>query len=76
LHIRFAQPPPVGALDGDGVSETGRLGDRVTFEIRANLNRLLTQAVPFDVLELENEQVTLEEVFMTYYGQEGSEGHD
>ena len=76
LHIRFAQPPPVGALDGDGISETGRLGDRVTFEIRANLNRLLTQAVPFDVLELENEQVTLEEVFMTYYGQEGSEGHD
>ena len=76
LHIRFAEPPPVGALDGDGISETGRLGDRVTFEIRANLNRLLTQAVPFDVLELENEQVTLEEIFMTYYGQEGSEGHD
>ena len=76
LHIRFAQPPPAGALDGDGISETGRLGDRVTFEIRANLNRLLAQAVAFDVLELENEQVTLEEVFMTYYGQEGSEGHD
>lgn len=76
LHIRFAQLPPAGALDGDGISETGRLGDRVTFEIRANLNRLLAQAVAYDVLELENEQVTLEEVFMTYYGQEGSEGHD
>jgi len=72
LHIRFAQMPPAGALNGDGVAELGRLGDRVTFEVRANLNRLLAQAVAYDVLELENDQVTLEEIFMTYYSRNGA----
>ena len=76
LHIRFAQMPPAGALDGDGVTELSRTGDRITFEVRANLNRLLTQAVAYDVLDLENDQVTLEEIFMTYYSRNGGAGHD
>ncbi|MBX7253679.1 MAG: ABC transporter ATP-binding protein [Candidatus Promineofilum sp.] len=76
LHIRFAQMPPAGALDGDGVTELDRVGDSVTFEVRANLNRLLAQAVAYDVLELDNEQVTLEEIFMTYYSRNGGARHD
>ncbi len=76
LHLRFAQLPPAGALDGDGVTELGRVGDRITFEVRANLNRLLAQAVAYDVLELENDQVTLEEIFMTYYSRNGGARHD
>ncbi len=76
LHIRFAQMPPAGALDGDGVTELGRVGDSVTFEVRANLNRLLAQAVAYDVLELDNDQVTLEDIFMTYYSRNGGARHD
>ena len=76
LHLRFAQMPPAGALDGDGVTELDRVGDSVTFEVRANLNRLLAQAVAYDVLELDNEQVTLEEIFMTYYSRNGGARHD
>jgi len=71
LHIRFAQMPPAGALDGDGITELGRVGDRIAFEVRANLNRLLAQAVAYDVLELDNDQATLEEIFMTYYSRNG-----
>ncbi len=76
LHIRLAQMPPSGALDGDGVSEIGRTADTITFEVRANLNRLLAQAVAYDVLELDNEQVTLEDIFMTYYSRNGGTRHD
>ncbi len=76
LHIRFAQMPPAGALDGDGVTELGRVGDSITFEVRDNLNRLLAQAVAYDVLELDNDQVTLEDIFMTYYSRNGGARHD
>jgi len=76
LHIRFVQMPPAGALDSDGVTELGRTGDSVIFEVRANLNRLLAQAVAYDVLELESEQLTLEEIFMTYYSRNGGARHD
>ena len=50
--------------------------DRLSLEVRENLNEFLAQAVAFGVLEIENEQVSLEEVFMAYYGQNEGSDHD
>lgn len=76
LQVRFERLPPPGALDQPGVVEIGRAGDRVALEVRANLNDFLAQAVAFGVLEIENEQVSLEEIFMAYYGRSGGGYHD
>jgi ABC-2 type transport system ATP-binding protein len=76
LRVRFERVPPPGTLQLPGVTEVSRAGDRLSLEVRENLNEFLAQAVAFGVLEIENEQVSLEEVFMAYYGQNGGREHD
>lgn len=76
LRVRFERVPPPGALDRPGVAELSRTDDRITLEVRQNLNEFLAQAVTYGVLEIENEQVSLEDIFMAYYGRNGSSHHD
>lgn len=76
LRVRFEHLPPPGALDLPGVTEVGRVGDVVSLEVRDDLNQFLTQAVAYGVLEIENEHVSLEDIFMAYYGRNGSNPHD
>ncbi|MBP6015135.1 MAG: ABC transporter ATP-binding protein [Candidatus Promineofilum sp.] len=76
LNVRFERLPPPGALDLPGVTEVNRAGDQLSLEIRENLNQFLAQAVAFGVMEIENEQVSLEEVFMAYYDKNGEGIHD
>lgn len=76
LHVRFERLPPPGALELPGVTEVNRVGDQLLLEIRENLNQFLSQAVEFGVLEIENEQVSLEEVFMAYYDKNGENIYD
>jgi hypothetical protein len=40
----------------------------VLLEVRDNLNAVLATAVSYHVTDLETEPVTLEEVFLAYYG--------
>jgi ABC-2 type transport system ATP-binding protein len=76
LTLRFEQPPPEGYFDREGVREIGRHDQSVTIEVREGLNQCLSQAVGFGVLELETHQVSLEEIFMEYYGNEGGRRND
>jgi len=68
MTMRFDRMPPPGAFERDGVRELGRTDQSVMVEIRDDLNRVLSDAVPFGVREIETHQVNLEEVFMEYYG--------
>ncbi len=68
VTIRFVHVPPEGAFDWDGAREVARRDQSVTIEIREDLNRVLSEAVRYGVVELETHQVSLEEVFMEYYG--------
>jgi ABC-2 type transport system ATP-binding protein len=76
LTMRFERMPPVGVFDRDGVREVSRSDQVVTIEIREDLSRLLSEAVQYGVLELETHQVSLEDVFMEYYGKGGGNDRD
>ncbi|MCB8944876.1 MAG: ABC transporter ATP-binding protein [Ardenticatenaceae bacterium] len=68
LRLHFAQMPPENAFALDGVTETAREEGMVLLEVRDNLNKVLETAVSYHVTDLETEPVTLEEVFLAYYG--------
>lgn len=68
LRLTFANPPAAGTFALEGVTETTRDDDSLVLEVRDNLNAVLRTAVSFDVRDIETIPVTLEEVFLAYYG--------
>jgi ABC-2 type transport system ATP-binding protein len=73
LRLHFAQMPPAEAFVLEGVTESARDEGMVLLEVRENLNAVLQTAVAYHVTNLETEPVTLEEVFLAYYGDKDSE---
>jgi ABC-2 type transport system ATP-binding protein len=76
LTMRFERVPPTGTFERDGAREVARHEQSVTLEIPEGLNRVLADAVHYGVVEIETHQVSLEEVFMEYYGKGGGDGRD
>lgn len=68
LRLSFGTLPPADAFALEGVTETARDEQSVTLEIRENLNGVLSTAVTYNVLDIDTIPVTLEEIFLTYYG--------
>jgi ABC-2 type transport system ATP-binding protein len=77
LRMRLEEPAPSGALSMPGVELIGEQGNDLTFEVRENLNQLLLKAAAYTITDLETLPVTLEEVFLAYYGANNRGGsHD
>lgn len=76
LTLRFDRLPPDGSFAQLGAREISRHDQVVTLEIRENLNQVLVEAARYGVLDLETHQVSLEEVFMEYYGKGGGPNRD
>lgn len=74
MTMRFERMPPEGMFDGDGSSEISRTDRLVTIEIREGLNQVLSESVGYGVLDVETHQVSLEDIFMQYYGKSGGDG--
>lgn len=68
LRLSFAQAPPREAFALEGVTETARDEHTVLLEVRQNLAAVLQTAVDHQVLDMEMPPVTLEEIFLAYYG--------
>lgn len=68
LHLTFATMPPTNAFALDGVAELSRDGQNVVLEIRDNLNAVLATAVTYGITDMNMQPITLEEVFLAYYG--------
>lgn len=68
LRLSFATLPPADAFAQDGVVEMARDEQSVILEIRENLNGVLSTAVTYNVLDIDTIPVTLEEVFLAFYG--------
>ncbi len=68
LQLSFAQMPPAGTFDFDGVTESARDAHSVMLEVRQNLNSVLETAVSYNVTDMDMPPVTLEEIFLAYYG--------
>jgi ABC-2 type transport system ATP-binding protein len=68
LHLTLQQPPPPDLFAFEGVAESARDGQTVMLEIRQNLDKVLEASVPYGIVDVETLPVTLEEVFLAYYG--------
>ena len=68
LRINFATIPPADAFTHEGVAELVRDEQGVLLEIRENLDQVLKTAAPFGIIDIETIPVTLEEIFLAYYG--------
>jgi len=75
LRLAFANMPPVETFDIPGVTETGRDQVSVNLEIRENLEKVLETALPFGLTDIDTIPVTLEEIFLAYYGKNNGGNH-
>jgi ABC-2 type transport system ATP-binding protein len=74
VRFRFASPPPDDAFDLAGVTVLGHDDQGLTLEIRQHLDRVMKTAASFGITDIETIPVSLEEIFMAYYGR-GNGGH-
>lgn len=68
LTMVFAEMPPAGTFDLPGVTETARSDRRLTLEVRENLPQVLAAAARHSVQDIETHNVSLEEIFLDFYG--------
>ncbi len=68
ISLTFAEAPPVGTFALEGVNELERSENSILLEVRENLPQVLTIAGKFDAQDIETHRVTLEEIFLAYYG--------
>lgn len=75
LRISFDTVPPEDAFALEGVSEVVRDELGIQLEIRENLSRVMEIAVPFGIKDIDTIPVTLEEIFLAYYGKGNGGNH-
>ncbi len=68
LRIGFDQLPPEDTFAIEGVTELVRDDQAVELEIRENIGQVMKKAVSFGINDIETIPVTLEEIFLAYYG--------
>ncbi|MGH2535850.1 MAG: ABC transporter ATP-binding protein [Candidatus Promineifilaceae bacterium] len=71
LRLRFDAPPPAAALAVEGVQELSRDDHSLILEVRQNLPFVMQAAAGYGITDIETQPVTLEEVFLAYYGSDG-----
>ena len=75
LHLSFRQLPPADAFAIQGVSETGREDLTVMLEVREGIHQVLEKAIPYGIEDIETPHITLEEIFLAFYGRENQGGN-
>ena len=75
LSLTFAQLPPANAFDFPGVSEVQRTEQTVVLEVQQNLAQVLATAALHGIQDIETHSMSLEEIFLTYYGKGNGENH-
>lgn len=75
LTLIFADLPPAGVFDYDGVTELTRTDQSIMLEVRENLPQVLAKAAQYDIQDIETQNVSLEEIFLDYYGKGNGGNH-
>lgn len=68
LRLKFEQVPSETVFQYEGVREIDRDGNTVFLEIKQNLPTVMQAAAAYKILDIESQPVSLEEVFLAYYG--------
>jgi ABC-2 type transport system ATP-binding protein len=72
LRLSFASLPPAGAFNQTGVIELERTGQNLLLEVQENLNGVMATATQYQITDIETESVSLEDIFLAYYGKENN----
>jgi ABC-2 type transport system ATP-binding protein len=73
LKLTLRDNPPLDAFQNmDGVIEVARDGHDMVFEVQQNLEILMAKTAPFGITDIETLPVTLEEIFLAFYGRNGA----
>jgi ABC-2 type transport system ATP-binding protein len=75
VRLTFTAPPAAGAFDLEGVEETERDGQSVTLKVQRNLDHVLSRAASLGISDIETIPVTLEEIFLAFYGKGNGGNH-
>ena len=68
LRLTLTREPSPNAFQLDGVAEVERTGTAVTLEIQRNMQAVMVTAVQIGIVDIEEHSVTLEDIFLAYYG--------
>ena len=75
LDIHFATPPRPDLFDGlPGVSDVTISGDAARVRVTGSIDPIIKAAARFEVVDLQSHEPSLEDIFLTYYGQEDDRG--
>lgn len=75
LRLTLEQLPPLGAFTKSGVKELERFDNTITLQIHDGIQGVMETALPYGLRDIEEQPVTLEEIFMSYYDQTQGEHH-
>jgi ABC-2 type transport system ATP-binding protein len=75
IRFGFATVPPDDAFTQDGVTVLARDGQGLTLEIHKDLDQVMERAAALGITDIETIPVSLEEIFLAYYGK-GNGGRD
>jgi ABC-2 type transport system ATP-binding protein len=76
LRLTFRTPPPADAFVRTGVAEISRDRNTVLLEVHTDLEAVLRRALEYGIADIATEPVTLEEVFLAFYGARGNADTD
>lgn len=68
VRFQFEEMPSEGAFAFEGVNVLSRDGNVLILEIKQNLPEVMRAAANYQITDVETQPITLEEVFMAYYG--------
>lgn len=75
LNITFQHLPDEDTLHVDGVEIVHRTDNAVMLQVRKNLDKLMNRAAGLGIVHIETLPVTLEEIFLEFYGHGGEGGN-
>jgi ABC-2 type transport system ATP-binding protein len=75
LTLIFSELPPGGTFDMEGVTVLDQSGQSITLEVRENLPKILAAAAQYNIQDIETHNVSLEEIFLDFYGKGNGGSH-
>ncbi|MBK8904641.1 MAG: ABC transporter ATP-binding protein [Anaerolineaceae bacterium] len=75
LNLTFEELPSANAFQFEGVAELNRSERAVLLEVQDNLPQVLAVAAQHNIQDIETINVSLEEIFLTYYGKGNGGNH-
>jgi ABC-2 type transport system ATP-binding protein len=68
MSLIFHELPPAGSFDFPGVTELERGEQSIMLEVRENLPQVLAAAAQYQAVDIDTHNISLEEIFLAYYG--------